>query len=255
MKFFGVLIIVAALYWYFRPPHMHSTDLDLVIFAASSTGPALMEFKDTVAAQLRIMANISASPTIARQIMNGAPCDFVLLADGLWMDTLQRAGKIVVSSRALFMTNSLVLVESLKAPRSWNPTTEPLTSTCLGRIAIAEPSSVPAGRYAKEALSYHSAWHSIQSNLLVAADVRQALHWVEHGQAGCAVVYATDFLSSKKVNALFHFSADSHSPIRFEIAQCVNSTHKLNHAKFSQLLNSVGKSIFGTRGFLFDSVG
>lgn len=222
----------------------------VVILAASSTGPALHDLQVAVAGELKILANIAASPTLARQIMNGAVCDFVLLADSLWMDELEKSAQIVPSSRRILLANKLVLIGHGSKKPAWNPPLDSLEQLCPGRVAVAEPNSVPAGRYAKQALSYYRAFEDLGARLLVAADVRQALFWVEQGQADCAVVYETDALGSSQVKTLFTFPVQSHAPINYEFATCSTSQSSVVRKKFLDLWARLGGPAFAARGFL-----
>ena len=130
----------------------------LTIFAAASTAEVMGEiaarFEQADGTEVR--SNFAASSTLARQILGGAPADIYLSADIAWMDHLDAAGLIDRTSHALLLTNRLVLVTPqggrvLPAPDG------PAFVAALGedRLALGDPSHVPAGRYARAALRHH----------------------------------------------------------------------------------------------------
>src|SRR5580693_4211164 len=82
-----------------------------------------------------------------------------------------------------------------------------------GRLAVGDPDHVPAGIYAKEALTMLGAWSALEPHLARAEDVRGALTLVERGEAPLGIVYVTDARVSTKVKIVGVFPADSHSPI------------------------------------------
>ncbi len=95
-------------------------------------------------------------------------------------------------------------------------------STCAaagaGRLAVADPDSVPAGIYARESLQRLGAWSSILPRLVRAENVRAALEYVARGDASLGIVYRTDALVEKRVRILGVFPADSHPPIVYPAA-------------------------------------
>lgn len=244
-----LLIIFSIIFLCFLTQHAEQKN-SIVVFAAASTGPALNEFAAAVEKDFKLSANIAASSIIARQIINGASCDFVLLADSLWMDELQKAGKIDKQSREIILSNRLVVVTA-KANKM-DPLTDfaALSALCTKNIALADPASVPAGRYAQQALKFYDIYDQITKKLLVAADVRQALLWAEQKYASCAVVYESDAVSSKKVKVIATFPAESHEPINYEFAKCLSAKNTEQHQTFLKLFNEQGRNIFAEKGFV-----
>ena len=64
---------------------------------------------------------------------------------------------------------------------------------------MGDPESVPAGKYAKQALVKLGLWEKLKPKVAAAEDVRGALAYVETGAAEAGIVYATDAAISKKV--------------------------------------------------------
>ena len=66
-------------------------------------------------------------------------------------------------------------------------------------LALGDPQSVPAGKYAKQAPEKLGLWEQLRAKVAAAGDVRGALTYVETGAAEAGIVYATDAAISKKV--------------------------------------------------------
>ena len=97
--------------------------------------------------EVAIVDNFGASGSLAQQIVQGAPVDIFLSASLDWMDVLDKAGLLIEGSRRNLLKNSLVLV-ALKSNDGLTGF-ESLEDPQIKRIAIGEPESVPAGKYAK----------------------------------------------------------------------------------------------------------
>src|SRR5690606_16894329 len=87
-----------------------------------------------------------------------------------------------------------------------------------GRLAIGEQNSVPAGRYARAALSNLGLWPSIQSRTVSATHVRSALAFVASGAAPLGIAYGSAALSAPAVRIVDTFPAGSHPAIVYPIA-------------------------------------
>ena len=62
-------------------------------------------------------------------------------------------------------------------------------------IALGDPESVPAGQYAKEALTNLNVWDSIQDKVSFGTNVTEVLNQVAAASADAGIVYATDAAS------------------------------------------------------------
>jgi molybdate transport system substrate-binding protein len=69
----------------------------------------------------------------------------------------------------------------------------------LTHIAIADPESAPAGRYARAYLENVGLWERLRPRLLIREDVRATLNVVRLGIADIGIVYATDVASTPGV--------------------------------------------------------
>lgn len=98
--------------------------------------------------------------------------------------------------------NSLVVVVpaiSSLAPKS----VRELVGGDYRRIALADPSHVPAGMYAKAALEEAGVWAKLEGRVVGAVDVRAALALVEGGAVSCGIVYRSDAAASTRANIAY----------------------------------------------------
>lgn len=196
--------------------------------------------------------SFAASSALARQAAAGAPADLFVSADEQWMDDLQRRGLLVAGTRADLLGNRLVLVAAATERRlvPLGPRTPLVAMLGSGRMAMADPASVPAGRYGKAAFEKLGVWNQVSPRVVRAENVRAALALVERGAARYGVVYATDARASKLVRVVGTFPPASHPPIRYPIARlkCSTSPEAEGFRRF--LLSREGKAIFARFGFL-----
>ncbi len=118
-----------------------------------------------------------------------------------------------------------------------------------GRLAMADPDAVPAGRYGKAALERLGAWNGVAPQVVRAENVRAALALVERGAAPLGIVYATDAKASAKVRVVAMFPAASHPPIVYPIARLKASRNPEGEAFRRFLISGAGKAIFVRYGF------
>lgn len=245
-----ILILAAALLlsaWTFapRPP---------LVLAAASLQESMSAAADAWAAKghPRPVISFAASSALARQAAAGAPADLFVSADEAWMDDLQKRGLLVPGTRADLLGNALVLVAPAGDRRAvpLGPRTPLVAMLGDGRLAMADPESVPAGRYGKAALQRLGLWGALSPRVVRAENVRAALALVERGAARYGIVYATDARASAKVRVAGTFPPGSHPPIRYPIARLRASTSPDAEGFRRFLLSREGKAIFARYGFV-----
>jgi molybdate transport system substrate-binding protein len=117
-----------------------------------------------------------------------------------------------------------------------------------GRLAVADTATVPAGRYAKEALMSLGVWKAAASHLAPAENVRVALAYVARGEAPLGIVYRTDALIEPAVRIVGTFPAASHKPIIYPAALIKGA--RPGTARFQAFLSSsVARTLFARSGF------
>jgi molybdate transport system substrate-binding protein len=220
------------------------------VFAAASAtnaiGDIVREFTDKSGIEVRTVFGSSA--TLARQIVNGADADVLLSADPKWTDDLAKQG-FVVTQRDMLGNSLVIVVPSDSALVLANP--EDLLSAKITHIAIGEPSSVPAGKYAMKALARLGLWEAVKPKIAAAEDVRAALTYVETGAAEVGIVYATDAAISKKVKVAATIPESLTGPICYPIALLTHGKNNPTVRSFYQFLDSPASlNIFRKYGFL-----
>jgi molybdate transport system substrate-binding protein len=138
---------------------------NLTVFAAASLKNAL----DDIGAKWKessgntVVASYASSSTLAKQIEQGAPADMFISADQQWMDYVDR--KSLVEKPHDLLGNRLVLIagKDSKAALKIEPGAKLSEALGDGKLAVGDPTNVPAGIYAKEALTNLKLWDSVQS--------------------------------------------------------------------------------------------
>ncbi len=228
---------------------------DITVFAAASLTDAIETAARTYERETgdKIRLSLASSSTLARQISAGGPADIFISANGRWMDWLEGQDLLTPNSRYDLLANRLVLIaptNSTLAPLDINATTDLIS--LIGRddrIAVGDPDHVPAGIYAKQALTSLGKWETINPRLARADNVRAAMVLVERGEAPLGIVYKTDASISDKVKIIGTFPENSHPAITYPIAS-ITGHAKAKAIKFLLwLLGDDGGRIFTDYGF------
>ncbi len=230
-----------------------------VVLAAASLQESLTAAADDWARKghPRPVVSFAASSALARQVAAGAPADLFLSADEEWMDYLATRKLLRGETRTNLLTNALVLVAPAKSrvTVTIGPGFALAEALGSGRLAIADPDSVPAGKYAREALTRLGAWEAVSGRLARAENVRAALLLVARGEAPLGIVYATDARSTSGVRVVGTFPESSHAPITYPLAVLAGAGAGTGAANpeaegFRRfLLSDKGKAVFRQFGF------
>ena len=225
---------------------------NLTVFAAASLTDVLQELgnqytRDTGA---KLVFSFAASSILARQIENGARADRFLSADPEWMDYLDRLGLIQRPSRHNLIGNRLALVAGADSAIQLTIRPHfPLRAALKGeRLAVADPDSVPAGRYARSALVSLGVWDEVAERLVRAENVRGALLYVTRGEVPLGIVYETDALIEHKVKIVDLFPYDTHPPITYPVALTTVASAQAR-AFMDYLDGPAGQAAFRKYGF------
>jgi molybdate transport system substrate-binding protein len=227
---------------------------NVTVFAAASLTDALRDIAAAWVKQEHPSPRLSfaASSTLARQIEQGAPADIFASADEQWMDYLASRNRIVPETRQDLLRNELVLI--VPADRATKVAIGPGFDLAGllgkdGRLAVGDPANVPAGIYAKQALTKLGVWNVAEPRLARAEDVRAALLLVARGEAAAGIVYATDARAAKGVSVAGVFPSDSHNPIRYPIALVRSHDTKDARALLDFIEGPEARAIFAKGGF------
>jgi molybdate transport system substrate-binding protein len=234
-----------------RPAAPHDGS-ELLVFAAASLSEALEEVDRafTQRTAVGVKASYAASSALARQIEAGAPADVFFCADVPWVDYLDERGLLRRGTRHDLLGNTLVLIAPAGSALALTIAPDFALAAALGdgRLALADPEAVPAGKYAQAALSKLGVWPAVEKHLARAENVRAALAYVARGEAPLGIVYRTDALAEKRVRIIDTFPVDSHPPIVYPVA--LTATARPQAAALLEfLLSEEARAIFARYGF------
>jgi len=222
---------------------------EIVVSAAASLSNAM---RDIIALHARVqpgttvLLNVGASDVLVAQIAKGAPADVLATADEDSMDRAERHGLLISATRHAFARNRLVLVVPTGQPAA---RLGDLPSARFTRIAVGNPASVPAGRYARAALERAGLWSAIAPRLVFGENVRQVLDYVARREADGGLVYATDVdAAGGRVRAVDDVTVEP--PILYPVALVKTSEHPDEARAFARFLDGpAARAILARHGF------
>jgi len=223
------------------------------VFAAASLKEAMdeqgMQFER--ATGNKTIVSYGASNALVKQIAAGAPADVFVSADVDWMDYLSERGLVVRDTRVDLLRNSLVLIAPSSSDSTLRIAPNFGLAAALGtqRLAMANPDSVPAGRYARSALEKLGVWPSVEGKLARSENVRAALTLVSRGEAPFGIVYRTDALADKRVRIVDEFPAASHPPIIYPAALVAGSKSGAARELLDYLHSAAARAVWQRFGF------
>jgi molybdate transport system substrate-binding protein len=234
----------------FAPP-VRAQTATITVFAAASLTDSMKKIARAyqVKTGTKVILSFGGSNILAQQINRGASADIFMSADPKWMDFLQKNDRIVDSSRHALLHNRLVLIGGADSP--------PITiaqhfnlagALGGGRLAIANPNAVPAGLYAKAALTALGVWNSVKDKLAPAENVRLAMMFVSRGEAPYGIVYETDAKVDPTVHVVGVFPEKTHPPITYPVALTRTASPQAKDF-LAYLSGPQARAIFKSAGF------
>jgi molybdate transport system substrate-binding protein len=223
---------------------------EVLVFAAASTADAIDEVKRQFEQESggRVLTSYAGSSTLAQQIVQGAGADVFLSADATWADYVE--AQSLAAERREMLGNRLVVI----APRDStldlkNP--QDVAAEGVKHLALADPEAVPAGKYAKQALVKLGLWDAVKKKVAAAADVRQAMAYVETGAADAGIVYATDAAQSESIKVVAEIPPQWTEPIRYCAVLLKHGADKPAAGSFYRYLFSpAAAKVFQKHGFI-----
>jgi len=249
------LIMAQSLVWFLSAPESaqeRKEGSELLISAAASLkdvmGDLARAFEKSTPG-VKLTFNFGASGQLKMQIENGAPADLFLSAAVADMDALDQKGLIDRTTRVNIAGNALVLIRSRsRGPRIQK--VEDLLMPGIDRIAIGNPVTVPAGRYAKEALESWGLYERLKNKLIFSENARQVLDYVARGEVDAGFVYKTDALTESSVDTVEKIAANRHKPILYPAAVLATGRHLARAKQFVEYLRAAeARVIFRRYGF------
>ncbi len=213
----------------------------LLVFAAASQRDAMTEIGGLYQQQCQcdVVFSFAATSTLARQIDAGADADIFISANEAWADWLEIRGSLNKKTRAVVAGNRLVIASAAQTRDSFN-------ILLRGKFAMADPVSVPAGIYGREAMESMGIWKQARENAVFTENVRVALSSILRGDLLSGIVYQSDLQLVPELHAQFVFPEETHNPIHYVAAGIGD-----NGGEFVQFLkSSEAQEIFRNFGFL-----
>lgn len=231
-----------------------SAQAKVTVFAAASMTNALnqiaQDYKKAKPEQ-EIVFSFASSSTLAKQIEQGAPADIFVSANKKWMTHLSENGLTVKDSEQVLAGNELVLIvpqaSQLKdvdvAKGGW------IAELKESFLSVGDPDHVPAGQYAKEALTNLKLWDKVEAKLARGKDVRAALALVERAEAPLGIVYSTDGKVSEGVKIVGVFPAGTYKAVEYPVALLKDRDSAESRAFLNYLNLAEAKKVLASYGF------
>lgn len=229
--------------------------VELNISAAASLKEVMADLQaayKTVADNVTLVVNYGGSGSLQQQIEQGAPCDLFISAGQKQMNTLKEKGLLVDETTKDLVQNELVLITAKGVEiKSFDD----LKNSDIKHIAVGDPGSVPAGKYADEVLVNTGIKDSISDKLVFAKDVKEVLAWVASGNADAGFVYLSDALNNSNVNVVKNVpEVNEHSPIIYPVSVIKDSKNIEEAKKFEDFLfTEEAQKIFEKYGYKANS--
>lgn len=250
-----ILLIIASLFGSAIPALGAGAACEPIsIFSAASTTDVLEQIaadyeKDTACSVSTIFAG---SGTLARQIEAGAPADIFLSASTEWMDWVEQTGLVRQGNRVPLLANQLVIiVPSSNKEAQINIQQSGSLTTYLGteKLAIGDPTTVPAGRYATSALRHFGMGGLEAGQIVRASSVRAAVAWVGRREAKAGIVYRTDAGIDPQVRIAGTIPPIEGNNIIYPLALIGRTPNDAARSFFEYLQSYSAASVFAEHGF------
>jgi molybdate transport system substrate-binding protein len=226
--------------------------IDLTVSAAASLQDALEAIEPIYKnnqTEVDITYNFGSSGSLQQQIEQGAPVDIFISAATKQMNALEAKNLLLPGTRRDLLKNEMVLI----VPKD-NTTIQSfadLGTDALTQIALGEPESVPAGKYAEEILTSLGILDAVKPKAVYGKDVRQVLNYVATGNVDAGIVYTSDAKVSDNVKVVATASEDSHSPVVYPIAVLQDSANPEAAKELENFLfTPEAQTIFEEYGFM-----
>lgn len=219
----------------------HTPKDTLTVYAAASLSDVMNELNAqyTKTHDVHINTSYASSGTLAKQIESGADADIFISADMQWAKHLAEAGVANADKQSPLLTNRLALIAPSTAHAPQSNTAQATTQINFepsfdiralldgmgenAKLCTGNVESVPAGRYARQALTALGWYKTLAPRLVETQDVRSALSFVNRGECALGIVYETDVKVADGVRLLGIFPKDTHEAITYPAVQLSDS--------------------------------
>lgn len=237
-------------------PSQATPSTQLIVSAAASLKDAIQEIEPLYQQEhpeTEIIYNFASSGSLQRQIEQGAPVDVFISAATSKMDALEKQSLLLTETRQDLLKNQMVLVipENNSKSNLKLDNFEDLTNKKITTIALGEPESVPAGKYAQEVLNYFKIADKVNSKAVYGKDVRQVVNYVATGNVDAGIVYRTDAEIDHNVEIVATAPEDTHSPVIYPLAVIKDSKNPEAATELIEFLTTPeAQAVFEEYGFV-----
>lgn len=242
-----MLLLFAAVFFLFHGSAFAAGRI--TVAAASDLSYALKEIAASFEKETgtKVALSFGSTGMLARQIEEGAPFDVFFSADVKRMEGLKKLGLIIPQTSRVYAQGLIVVAVNNKSGIKVK-TLEGLLSPEIKRISIANPEHAPYGLAAKEALEASGLWERLRDRLVYGENVRQALQFVETGDAQAGIV-ALSIARVKGVTTT-DISPELYNPI-YQSAAVVKKTSNEKAARrfLDYVAGPRGRAVLNKYGF------
>lgn len=213
---------------------------------------------------VKIKFNFGGSGMLLNQIKSGAPIDLFISAD---IRDFEKIDAPDTASATSEKPSTKIIAEGYPKPFAGNELVfivpknseagplafEDLRMDALKKIAIGNPKTVPAGRYADEAIRASGRYEALREKLVLCENVRQVLDYVIRGEVDGGFVYRTDAAQAAagEIRQAFAVSPDKHAPIVYGVGRLTAANNPELVERFVAFISEPEcQEIFTAAGFL-----
>lgn len=227
-----------------------SQPTEITVAAAADLQYAFTEIATSFEEETGHKVNLVFGSTgqLVQQIENGAPYDLIAAANIAYVDQLADQDLVLSESVALYAQGRIGLAVN-RASGVAVTSLEDLLSLDIHHVAIANPEHAPYGLAAQQALQTAGVWDQLQGKLVFGENVRQALQYVQSGDAEAGIIA----LSVANVPEITWTLLDDslHEPLNQALAVVAASPHPDVASQFAAFINGeVGRPVMRRYGFI-----
>ena len=197
---------------------------------------------------ITVEGTYDSSGKLQRQIEEGLEADVFMSAAMQQMEALEAGGYVDPADEVRLLENKIVLIVPAGS-ESGLSSFEDIEKA--ETIALGDPESVPAGQYAKEALTSLELWDAVSARASFGTNVTEVLNWVAEGSADAGIVYATDAATADQVTVVAEAPEGSlEGPVIYPVAVVKDSANREAAELFVEFLQSEeAMAVFEAYGF------
>ena len=196
---------------------------------------------------IKITLVFGSTGLLTQQIENGAPYDLIAAANIDYIHRLVEKKLVLADSVAPYARGRVVLAVNRQAGISATDLQDLLDPQIM-HVAIANPEHAPYGVAARQALQAAGLWEALQPKLVLGENVRQALQYIQTGDAEAGIV-ALSVADAPEISWTMIDDA-LHQPLDQALAIVASSPRQELARQFAGFINGeIGRTIMRRYGF------